>query len=153
MKAWLAAWIVSKTVGEGAALLELGVALLECDDDEGGGTHELELEETLLELGSSQVLVLLVEGGGVQVVDGGGGGGGGDDVVWWVVGVGVGVGSGVQIGIQAVVVGGGGGGGEEVAGGASPPPLPSLYHQVPYSTPTDSSAKKSNSPRDMSRPA
>lgn len=47
---------------------------------------------------------------------------------------------GVHCGVEDVVV--------------SPPPLllPSLNHQVPYSTPSDSAAKKSNKPVEKSRP-
>ena len=70
--------------------------------------------------------VSLVDVGGVQVVVG----------VHWVVVV-----SALWVVVACCVV-----------VGSDPPPASSLNHHVPYSTPTDSAAKKSKRPREKSRP-
>jgi hypothetical protein len=133
---------------DGSALQLLGAAL----DDHALDDHELdevgsaEDDDDQDELDVFSSVLVVSGGGGDQVDDGGvhvevGGGGGGVQVV-----VGGGGGGGSE------VVGLGLGGAFEVVGAGAGFWLPSLKVHEPVSTPTDSSAKKSNRPRDMSRP-
>jgi len=122
---------------------------------EGGTSDEEGATDGVLDGGAELLLelswVLLVEdsfhsaedeGGGVHL--------GSSDVVG-----GVHFGVLEVVGVQAGVVGSGvlvvlGGSGVGSLGPLSPP---SLNHQLPEMTPSDSGAKKVKSPRDMSRPA